>query len=281
MLKRIIYMVLFAALASHVFAMPLTHSNLALQDNGAGTRLLHELTLLLVKHQAMIVRDKQTGKIYSTRATNFTTDWSEEDKIKIVRNDLVLQGYAYSKLKNSNYIDVRIPINNISPEPTSVIGSALINLSSQDEVIQASKFDPSDSRSFNFLTLGTIYDSAGNKHKLLIYFVKKDINKWELPIIVDDDAIVATGTVLFDASGAPSLVSGIDDVSVRLGGADQKIKFNLLITQYASVDQPGIIFNNGHATGLFINYKIRDNGVIVAEYSNGLTKEVSRIALVN
>jgi flagellar hook protein FlgE len=279
MLKRSIQFAVVAVLSTHIFASAQTTSDLNAQNSGpGGTYLLERLTYLLSKNQYLVVRDKDTGKIYNSRAANFTFNYFEDGSI--TRGNLVLEGYADSdtKFKKSNeYIDIKIPTHSISPESTTTIAVVDANLSAND-IVPLVPFNVGDTASYNFQSTGIVYDLTGVTHILNIFYVKKSFNQWSVPIVLDN-AVIATGVATFSYNGELTDVAGLNNISVHFNDVTQAIKLKLSLTQYGGINNPGRVLNDGSGAGSFNNFTINDTGAIFADYSNGQTKQVAQIAM--
>jgi flagellar hook protein FlgE len=161
----------------------------------------------------------------------------------------------------------------------------------------------------NFSTAVTVYDSLGNAHQVAIYFRKSTAdlagNTWSWYAVVDETdsasgntEVQAYGTLDFDTNGALYSESGTTYPLVS-GGFDfaggssqgQAITFDFGdsiteasnglsgITQYG---QASAVYNqtqDGYAVGNLQRTYIDTNGVIMGVFSNGKTRAMGQIAL--
>ncbi|HUM91796.1 MAG: flagellar hook protein FlgE [Candidatus Competibacter sp.] len=114
------------------------------------------------------------GAMLYTRAGAFSLD-----KDGYVVNSLgqKLQGYQTNPTTGLIDIgtegDLRTQTANIDPEQTTT-GEYGINLDSGDTALDPASFDFNDSRTYNFASAMTIFDSLGNDHSLTAYFVRDE-----------------------------------------------------------------------------------------------------------
>ena len=124
------------------------------------------------------------GSISYTRNGQF-----QEDKNGFIVNSTGqnLTGYsATNGLVNTGTItNLQIPTANFPPKATSsmVVGA---NLSSSSTAPAVAPFNATDPNTYNFSTPQTIYDSLGQSHSSLMYFVKTAVpNVWNAYTYVD------------------------------------------------------------------------------------------------
>lgn len=126
-----------------------------------------------------------------------------------------------------------------------------------------------------------VFDSLGDTHSITLTFTKKDTatNTWGWTAtgpagtnVVANDIVFATngdlqsadwGTITFDSPGAETVT----------------IKPNFIgVVQNASEGTLVFKSQDGYPQGTMVGYNVNDSGVIIGEYSNGLTKNVGQIA---
>lgn len=150
----------------------------------------------------------------------------------------------------------------------------------------------------NYATTMNVYDSLGNDHMLTVWFAKDDpvANplEWEWFATVDGQDLggapgpvqVGGGRLEFDAAG--QLVATMPDPATTIPGSmgwsnnsdqNQELSFSFNTTQYAS---PSVLISqgqDGYTTGTVAQLSIDNEGNVLGNYSNGLPKELYRIAL--
>ncbi|MGL5953894.1 MAG: flagellar hook protein FlgE, partial [Providencia rustigianii] len=169
----------------------------------------------------------------------------------------------------------------------SELAKLTINLNSEDKK-KDKAFDltkPDDIATYNFSTTMTSYDSQGNTHEISVYFVKNDDNKWTAYAkdASETDA-KKLGDLEFDGNGKlKDAENAIFDFAYNgLNGADGgTLKVDLGKTRQQKVSESSVsaIDVNGYPAGEYTTFKIEDNGLVVANYSNQQKRVVGQIAL--
>jgi flagellar hook-basal body protein len=159
----------------------------------------------------------------------------------------------------------------------------------------------------------TVYDDLGIDHNLEMSFVKVNTNTWAVELYSSDprhlaegariDGLVASGVVEFNGDGTLKAISSslADTVTIDWanGASTSNIKFNLgnagdmpgtigatSIGDCSGLRQFGADYDipffdqNGRSPGLFITTETDQNGYLIADYSNGDSKEIYQIPLV-
>lgn len=174
---------------------------------------------------------------------------------------------------------------NVAPEATgSIFISA--NLSSGDDTALSTAFDrsvpdnPPDS--YHFSTATTVYDSQGVDHAMTFYFVKTDVNEWELHAYLDGAALGGAATTLeFNPDGSLLAPATLDISGVTVPGADDlELSIDLAsLTQYGTPYSVGELRPDGYPAGQFSSLTVEPDGTLFARYTNGQSAALGRIAL--
>ena len=129
-----------------------------------------------------------------------------------------------------------------------------------------------------------VYDSLGDTHSITLTFTKTsdEDNTWDWVATSDVVTITAgTGTIKFDNHGNldESLTTGVAIAFQPTGANAVSItpKFTGVV-QNASEGTLVFKSQDGYPQGTMVGYNVNDSGVIIGEYSNGLTKNVGQIA---
>lgn len=249
----------------------------------------------------------QNGDVYYSRDGQFLRDKSGN----LVNNQgMVVTGYPASVDDKGNVTvqsggvpgGMNIPTDMMDAKQSD-LAKLTINLNSEDKV-KAKAFDPNnpdDIATYNFSTTMTAYDSQGNTHEISVYFVKKDDNKWEVHAKDASETVAKKlGELEFDGNGklmTEKVVKGPNpgdpDTTVQLpttfdfpfkglnGANDGTLKVDLGKTRQQKVSESSVsaIDVNGYPAGEYTTFKIEDNGLIVANYSNQQKRVVGQIAL--
>lgn len=274
MLKKVMQFFLVLTLVGNVFATT--------KDEVRDNYLKDSLSLLLYDHLYLVTKNLADGTIHYTRSVNFKFNPSTG---LITHGNEALQGYAMSgSKKHTNYVDIKIPINDvIPPQASTLITFDSVNLSASDRAPSNTNFSQTNPVSYNLSSVSMFYDTNGNPHTLLIYYVKTTTpNTWKIYLVMGDNTI-ASGTATFNAAnGTLSQITGLNNIIVHIDNRDQNLKLDLsAITQYGTQDNPGIATMDGYNTGNYSGFAIDGFGVIFAEYTNGMSNPVSKIAMIN
>ncbi|MEX9948012.1 flagellar hook protein FlgE [Providencia zhijiangensis] len=233
----------------------------------------------------------QNGDVYYSRDGQFLRDKSGN----LVNNQgMVVTGYPASVDEKGNITvqsggvpaGMNIPTDMMDAKKSD-LAKLTINLNSEDKK-KDKAFDltkPDDIATYNFSTTMTAYDSQGNTHEISVYFVKNDDNKWTAYAkdASETDAR-KLGDLEFDGNGKlKDAENAIFDFAYKgLNGADGgTLQVDLGKTRQQKVSESSVsaIDVNGYPAGEYTTFKIEDNGLIVANYSNQQKRVVGQIAL--
>ena len=260
------------------------------------------------------------GSLSYTRAGTFKTD--KDGYVTNTDGTAKLQGFAADA--NGNIIpgvltNLRIDTANLSPQPTTQIGSTL-NLDSTSAVITA-PFDVATTSTYTEPFSTTIYDTQGNSHSLDQYAVKTGSNTWNVYSLIDGrnpdgttptiatvpPTVPAAATdpvpvaVTFDSSGKLASIGGSTTAtSITVSGwvpgtvtngvwaangassnaAGIAVDFSKT-TQFNADTARSAITNDGYATGQITDVTIDATGVISANFSNQQHKAIGQVALAS
>ena len=234
-----------------------------------------------------IVKHPETGKVYYTRAGEFRFD-----KVGNLANadGLVVQGWNLAEGQSAPGPTENINIpggSTSSPKATKTL-TAGINLDAGKST--GSEADPSYSTSL------TVYDSLGNDIVLQINFWKKSEGTWgwkaDVPKTIGS-VTQSSEELKFSEDG--TLEDGTDpEIEIELtNGAktpqtitwdlydDDTGKTNGDVTQYSSPCTTTFQTQDGRSAGTLQSISVDEEGVITGVYSNGETKPLYQIALVD
>lgn len=168
-------------------------------------------------------------------------------------------------------------------------------------------FDPTDGDTYHHGSGVTVYDSLGNDYSVQTYYVKTGAvagppptSTWNVYATVDGVMVGGTtkpytpiGTMTYGSNGALSALTPtnpdpadpdkfIVDITAKPGAENFSIKFD-----YAGSTQTNSDFVNesleqdGTAPGTLLNFNVDTKGVITGSYSNGETRQLGQVLLVN
>lgn len=241
-----------------------------------------------------------SGKIVYTRNGEFGID-----KNFFITNAMGyrLTGYPAGAI-GTDPVELQVPQGNIAPLVTTT-ASTQTNLNANASVVPATTaFDPTNSSSYTDSVPTTIYDSLGNSHQMVQYFVKRaaeDIDPanpaagtqsvYDVYYTVDGAAVQVDGAastkLTFNSGGV--LTGGTPNRTITIpnpGGTTSPAADMTVVMSYQNVTQFGSDFSpkvtaNGYASGEFSGITIAKDGTIEAQYTNGETQSIGTIVLAN
>lgn len=183
-----------------------------------------------------------------------------------------------------------------------------INLQSSVSNLTSAAFNPAQATTYHSSTSITVYDSLGAPHIATMYFAKiassPPSNDWAAFTYIDGQPIDIVGgtasggvgpdyvTLSFNSSGAftgqaPAIAQTAAMSSnplINLNGADgsQQITLdfaNNTPTQFASPFTVNTLTQNGFGIGRLTGLDISDTGVVRANFSNGQSTALGKVAL--
>jgi len=155
------------------------------------------------------------------------------------------------------------------------------------------------SRSADYTTFVTTYDSLGNPQIITLLFAKDTetgvSNTWNwqaiVPYSADSPPTGDTNTISFNADGS---LAGGDTAQITfdpdgVGGSDEmKIDFNFGtlnkfdgLTQFAAPFSATLKEQNGYTSGTLDDISIDDAGILTGIFTNGINKTLAQIALAS
>lgn len=165
------------------------------------------------------------------------------------------------------------------------------------DAVTAVPFDPQTRSTYTDSVPTTVYDSLGNPHTLMQYFIKREANAagesvYDVYYTLDGNPVQTAGgddfaTLRFNASG--QLLNTPPTVALAIpnpGGAASPAEDMAIAMNYDGVTQFGNAFNpkvvpNGYASGEYLGITIAADGSVEAQYSNGESQVIGTIALAN
>nr|ELR5111595.1 flagellar hook protein FlgE [Providencia stuartii] len=229
------------------------------------------------------------GDIYYSRDGQFIRDKSGN----LVNNQgMIVTGYPASVDNKGNVAiqsggvpeALNIPTDMMDAK-ASDMAKLTINLNSEDNTKTFDPDNPDIPGSYNFSTTMTAFDSQGNTHEISVYFVKTDDNKWTAYAKdANDKKAVKLGDMTFDGNGRLSTPADAKfpfDYKGLNGANNGTLQVDLNNTRQQKVSESSVsaIDVNGYPAGEYTNFKIEDNGLIVANYSNQQKRVVGQVAL--
>lgn len=162
-------------------------------------------------------------------------------------------------------------------------------------------FDPVNGDSFTHSQPVNVFDSLGNMHQLMQYFVKREgepgsHSRWDVYYRLDGGPVNAslqggipvTGPVSIEFDAAGRMISG-QTVALHIGnpgGVNSPALPLDMTVRYAGSTQFGgdfssSFYQDGYATGEYASMSIARDGSIVAHYTNGQTQAMGTLVLAD
>lgn len=199
-----------------------------------------------------------------------------------------LTGYAANAMGvivPSSPVDLQVSSADLTPQVTTTAQLGL-NLDSR-ATTPAAPFLYTDPATYNSSTAMTVYDSLGNSHVQSIYFRKTAANTWAMYTVLDGVAASQTGptTLGFDSAGALTTAMPLAALTYPLtNGATTPLSVAMDFTgstQFGATFGVNRMVQNGYTSGRLSGLTIAPDGVVQGRYSNGQTRSLGQIVLVN
>lgn len=190
-------------------------------------------------------------------------------------------------------INLQLPQTSGTPVATSQVALG-VNLSAA-ATAPTVPFDRMNASSYNNSTATPVYDSSGAAMTLTNYYVRNDAaspggaNSWSVYSYVGNQQLTSGGgstapiQVSFDGTGAltsPTTPVSYDSFTPASGAAAQTLSFNLTgSTQKPSAFSVTSRSQDGKAVGEFAGVVVDKSGVVTANFTNGDTVALGKVAL--
>ncbi|MDH5547720.1 MAG: flagellar hook protein FlgE [Gammaproteobacteria bacterium] len=150
--------------------------------------------------------------------------------------------------------------------------------------VPSGAFDSTDPATFNNQTSTTAYDSLGSQHQVDFFFRKTATpNQVEMFTQVDGNPVGGAQTLTFDTSGnltSPSGGVSLPGYTPSNGAATMNLNVNADdVTQTGSPFAVNGISQDGNQVAELSNLSVDGEGNVVAEYADGSTVTVGRLAV--
>lgn len=153
-------------------------------------------------------------------------------------------------------------------------------------------FSLTDRASYTHSLAVTVYDSVGNSHQLIQYFVKRTSvgsdGQWDVYYSLDGSVVNGTdpARMTFDSAGRLKTGGTVDLTIPNPGGtaapADPlELKFSYADSTQFSGDFAYNFLQDGFPTGEYAGLSVDTDGSVVASYTNGEMRTIGYVALAN
>lgn len=203
--------------------------------------------------------------------------------------------------------DLQLNTSDIAPAATTTI-NVTANLDANETAFTpypaAPAFNRADPTTYNHSTSLTVYDSLGNPVVGTMYYRKTTTaNTWETHLWTTNSAGAATevlptgnvagqpATLTFNNSGVLTAVNpavggtlAVDYQAVNPGTGAANLVLDLNYagsTQFGSNFSVNALSQDGYTSGRLTGLSIGETGVVLARYTNGQTRTLGQVALVD
>jgi len=226
------------------------------------------------------------GSGYSyTRAGNFHPD--DEGNIVTATGQYV-QAYpptASGGFDISSLSDLKITTGTSPAKAVSNV-TLTANLSSSATAPTGGAFDPTNDKTYNYLSTFQAYDSLGATHTTNVYYVKDatNPNAWNAYMTVDGQQVGTAQPIAFSSGGALTAPVGgklnFGQVSPNPGAAPLDITVDInKVTQFGDNYATTAAPTDGYPAGKFSKIDVAKDGTVSAIFSNGVTKPLGQLAI--
>ncbi len=238
-----------------------------------------------------VVKDSANQQLY-TRAGNFRLG---SDGSLLTATGQNVQGWnSVGGVVNLNapIADIQVPLDSVAPAKATTTLSVNANLNAGATVGGADA---------TFSAPVEVVDSLGGKHVLTFSFTKTGANAWSYAVTIPAGDLTATGTpsiktgtLSFNGTGqltSPATTASpvtLDIKNLADGATDMTVNWNLydpsnqgLLTQFAQTSGVSGTSQDGTPAGQIVRISLGDNGVLMANFSNGQQNEIAQVALAN
>lgn len=204
-------------------------------------------------------------------------------------------------INGNGQLELTAAATGVSSLSVTNFGEGLSTAPIRSVSFDSTNFQETVSGAINSETISsTIWDSQGEAHTFVVELTQTDFNTWSYESrFLNGENITSggKGTLRFDADGNFVTIldengNGVDNISISFdpgnGAGDQSFNVGLKgatgtgrITQFDGSSTVNVSRQNGFAKGELLDVFIDSSGNIVGSYSNGQTKELSKIALAN
>jgi flagellar hook protein FlgE len=232
-----------------------------------------------------VVKDSNNNQLY-TRDGSFQLDANGNLLTQTGQN---VQGWTAT----NGVVDTNGAVGNI----TVPVGSAIAPTATQNMSMNVN-LNSSTATNGTFSAPIQVYDSLGTAHTLTVNYTETAPGSWGYTVTIPaadlttgGNTTVATGTLTFDSSGNLTDPAAGSPVAIAItgladGAADATINWNLynstgtpLVTQYAQTSGMSSPTQDGNAPGQVSQVSIQNNGLIVANYTNGQQVTLGQLAV--
>jgi flagellar hook protein FlgE len=258
------------------------NTNYTLNQQGSLTQTENKTDIAL-SGQGFFVVQQGTGvgqSQFYTRAGSFKLD---SNGFLVNSAGYYLVGQPIDPVTGGLGANGTVQVNTVQPKLITTSKATLAANLDQTQVISATGVQ-------DFTRTMRVYDSAGGAQDLNLQFKKTGVNAWTMTVVGPSGTVFASGgttNLTFNTSGqltapaAPGIVT-VDTGATGWGGtsstAQQTIALDISgLSQYASPYDVTFANQNGVPVGSFSGVSIDGQGVVTANFTNGLTQKLAKL----
>jgi len=233
-----------------------------------------------------------------TRAGNFKLD---DTGNVVTNNGAQVMGYAIDPATglrtSSNIVPLHFPTSAPIPAKQTTSITAGFNLDARAELAAGNPTATPPIAATPRSTYGTslnVYDSQGVAKPVNLYFEKTGANTWAVYDSLDTTA-TSLGNITFDNNGkivGPAATAPATGFQMPLSISPTPPNPNGLpnyavtlkldeVTQFGQKFAVSDLSQDGYTSGMLTGINIEDNGMVMARYSNGVTRAEGQVALAS
>jgi flagellar hook protein FlgE len=244
-----------------------------------------------ISGNGLFVVTNSTGQQLYTRAGNFTLG---ADGSLLTATGEHVQGWGAT----AGVVNLSAPIGNITVPLTGVVPAKATTTISLDANLDSTPITAGTPNSFSAPV--QVVDSQGGTHTLTFSFTNTGVNAWSYTVTIPaadltagGNTTLASGNLTFNGAGQLTNPAAGAPIAVNVAGlADGAnalaMNWDLynstgtgLLTQFAQTSGVSSTNQDGLTAGQIVNINMGDNGVLLANYSNGQQLPVAELALAN
>ncbi|HYP85642.1 flagellar hook protein FlgE [Variovorax sp.] len=228
-----------------------------------------------------------SGEVMYSRNGQFTKD---KDGYIVNSSGLRLTGYgvnASGGINGGTPEAIQIQTGSMQPNATTAIDTEF-NLDARSTVPTKTPFDAADSDTYSYSNaVGPVYDSLGNPHDMVVYFVKTADNAWDVYGTADGTPLAAGASLsglTFDANGNLTAPANgaitLPNMNFGNGSAPADITVDMSgTTQFGSANGMSKLSQDGYASGELTSFSINPDGTVTGKFSNEQTRLLGQVVL--
>jgi flagellar hook protein FlgE len=252
---------------------------------------------LAISGDGFFVLKDGSGNIDFTRAGSFQTD---ANNYVVNSSGQNLQVYPLTSAGTYNTTTLQnLQLTNVASAPAATTTAQTVFNLPSNSIQPPTAFDPTNASTYNQTTTMTVYDSLGAAHTASIYFVKgttaagtsnwnayeyidgTQVNANPLKLAYNSSGVLASVTNPGGAAPNPTLTAAsFGTYTPTTGAAAMNVSVDFSkSTQYGSTFATTSLTQNGYTTGSLSGISVGSDGVVQANFTNGQSLALGKVAI--